>query len=456
LKTTTTIPTRGALSQKDAVAIAVDAYIYGYPLVQFEATRKQFANVTRPEGTHAPMGQFVRMRTYPKVDFKTVGGPNADTLYTVTWLDVSKEPWVLSIPDMSDRYYVMPLHDAWFNNFFIAGSRATGQKAQTYAISGPGWNGSLPSGVTHVESPTGLVFVLGRIYCSGTLEDYARVHALQDRVSAVPLGSYGKAYAPPPGTVDPTLDMTTPPKDVVDAMAVNDFFSDLARLMKTNPPLPQDGPMLAKIAEIGLIPGSDFDPSILASFDRKAIAGVPTLAHDKMNAFMSGQALVNGWQYFIKDVGAFGTNYMLRALLNWLGAGWNVPQDAVYPISVKDANGNAYDGAKHDYVVRFEKGKLPPVKGFWSLTMYDDQYYFVPNDIARHALSQRDEFVVNADGSVDLYLQAESPGAPLAANWLPAPKGPFILFMRLYWPTETPPSILDGSWKPPAVRIKPT
>jgi len=158
---------KAALSQTDAVAIAVEAYIYGYALVLQDLTRKQFTNVVRPEGTHAPMGQFVRMRTYPPLDFKDVGAPNADTLYTSVWFDVSKEPWVFSIPDMGERFYVMPFHDAWSNNFFVAGSRATGQKAQRYAVTGPAWKGTLPSGVAEIKSPTALVWILGRIYSSG-------------------------------------------------------------------------------------------------------------------------------------------------------------------------------------------------------------------------------------------------------------------------------------------------
>lgn len=442
------------VSEKEAVAIAVDAYVYGYPLVLADLTRKQITNVSRADATHAPMGQFVRMRTYPPVDYRAVGGPNADTLYTSVWLDVSKEPWVFSIPDMGDRFYVMPLHDAWLNNFKVVGSRATGQKAQAYAITGPNWKGTLPPGVGRIEAPTGLVWILGRIYSSGSAEDYDRVHVLQDQVSVVPLSSYGKAYTPVAEAVDAGIDMITPPRDLILGMSLNEFFTYFATLMKTNPPLlPQDASLLARIAPIGLVPGQDFDPSSLAAFDRSAIDAVPKIAHQKMAALQSERKPVNGWQYSVTGVGDFGSNYLFRMLSNWMGAGWNVPQDAVYLIGLKDSGGNDYDAAQHRYVLHFEKGMLPPVKAFWSLTMYDDQWFFVPNDINRYAISQRDEVATNTDGSIDLYIQADSPGEGKEPNWLPAPNGRFILFFRLYWPNETQPSVLDGSWKPPAVRI---
>ena len=140
-------------------------------------------------------------------------------------------------------------------------------------------------------------------------------------------------------------------------------------------------------------------------------------------------------------------------MVTLIGPGLNYPQDAVYPFSEKDEHGEKYGGSSHRYVMHFDKGQLPPVKGFWSLTMYDPEFFFVPNPINRYNLSQRNTFVTNADGSVDLYLQADSPGPDKDANWLPAPKGKFVPMLRLYWPTKTPPSILDGTWKPPAIKI---
>jgi hypothetical protein len=198
---------------EQGVADAVNVYVYGYPLVTMDMTRRQMTNVATPDAGHAPMGQLVRLRTYPAVDYHAVTAPNADTLYTTAWIDVSNEPWALSVPDMGDRYYLLPMISGWTDVFQVPGKRTTGGKAQTYAITGPGWSGTLPPGVTEYKSPTGLVWLLGRIYCTGTPDDYNKVHALQDKFSLVPLSSYGKPYTPVPGTVDNSFDMKTAVRD---------------------------------------------------------------------------------------------------------------------------------------------------------------------------------------------------------------------------------------------------
>jgi hypothetical protein len=222
--------------------------------------------------------------------------------------------------------------------------------------------------------------------------------------------------------------------------------------MKTNPPTAADAPMVAKMAKIGLVPGQDFDPSKLNFLDREIVRSVPKLALLEMGLHLKRAKTTNGWLYFTKGVGDFGTDYLLRGMANLLGPGWNRPQDAVYPLTLKDANGDVYDGADHNYVIHFDKGQLPPAEAFWSLTMYDGDFFFVPNAIHRYDLAQRDPLIVDADGSVDLYFQAESPGAAKETNWLPVPKGKFVLVMRLYTPREAAPSILDGTWTPPLVK----
>jgi hypothetical protein len=441
-------------SVEQAVSDAIDVYIYGYPLVTMDMTRKQFTNVAVPDAAHAPMGQILRLRSYPAVDNHTVTAPNADTLYTTAWLDVSQEPWILSVPDMGDRYYLLPMLSGWTDVFQVPGKRTTGGKAQKYLISGPNWSGTVPNGVTQYKSPTGMVWILGRIYCTGTPDDYARVHALQDRFSLVPLSSYGNPYTPVPAPVDASVDMKTAVRDQVDALGVDDYFNYLARLIKTNPPAPEDAPMVEKMRAIGLEPGKDFDPNKLGAFDKEVIKTVPKLAQVKiMEYFKKAAEPVNGWMYLTKDIGVYGTNYTQRALVTAIGLGANRPQDAIYPTTQKDSAGHEYDGASRKYVMHFNKGQMPPVNGFWSITMYDKDYFFVPNPLNRYTLSARNKFISNADGSVDLYLQADSPGKAKEANWLPAPKAQFIPMLRLYWPKETPPSIIDGTWKPPAITV---
>jgi hypothetical protein len=440
----------------EAKETAIDAYMYAYPLVTMEFTRRVMTSVEKPEGSKAPMGQFVRMATYPAVDDHTVTAPNADTLYTTTWLDVSKEPWVLSLPDMKGRYYLFPMLDGWTDVFQVPGKRTTGTKAQNYAITGPGWSGTLPAGVTEYKSPTALVWILGRIYCTGTPEDYKAVHALQAQVSVVPLSAYGKPWTPPPGQADPSVDMKTPVRDQVNALDGAAFFKLFATLLKTNPPAAEDAPMVAKLAKIGVVPGQDFDSATLDPAVARGIAAAPKPAQDKIMSWLKeGIAtgdfkLENGWSYSTK-VGVYGTAYRQRALVTAIGLGANSPQDAVYPVSEGPDLLKKYSG-EHTYAIHFAKGDMPPVDGFWSLTMYDANYFFAPNALNRYTLSQRNRFRTNPDGSVDLYIQSDSPGKDKEANWLPAPKGPFILMMRLYWPKEKAPSLLDSSWKIPEVK----
>jgi hypothetical protein len=213
--------------------------------------------------------------------------------------------------------------------------------------------------------------------------------------------------------------------------------------------------MVAKLAKLGIVPGQDFDPAKLDPAVLKGMNDAIKHAQGKISSLPEAIALGNaklehGWLIFPKT-GVYGTNYLNRALITWYGLGANRPEDAVYPTSEGPEIIKKYSGA-NKYVMRFEKGQLPPAKGFWSLTMYDQNYFFVPNPINRQTVSSRSKFKANPDGSIDIYVQNESPGKDKEANWLPAPKGEFVLMMRLYWPSPTPPSILDGTWKPPVVK----
>jgi hypothetical protein len=430
--------------------LATDAYIYGYPLVTMEITRRVMTNVAAPEKNRGPMGQFVKARTYPDATFRDVTAPNADTLYTTAWIDVSGEPWVLSIPDMKDRYFLVPLLDGWTNVFQVPGKRTTGTKAQTYAIAGPGWKGSLPVGVQEYKSPTRVVWILGRIYCTGTPEDYSAVHTLQDQFGLAPLSAYGKPYAPPARRVDPSIDMKTAVREQVNRMDVVSYFTLLAQLMKANPPAAADADELVKYKKIGLVADQDFDASKLnADFLKR----IPQAAFDRiMLQFKIGKAVknINGW-LFDNKTGIYGTDYINRAFVTAIGLGANRVQDAVYPTSLKDADGKDYSGA-NKYIMQFPKGQLPPAQGFWSLTMYDENYFFVANPLNRYSISARQNLKSNPDGSTDLYIQNQTPGGDNESNWLPAPAGKFILMLRMYWPDEKSPSILNGTWTIPAVK----
>ena len=438
----------------DEFALAVESYIFGYPLVTMEMTRRIITNVAAPVGTRGPMGHVIKLREYPDAKFRDITAPNADTLYTTAFFDVGKEPWVISIPAMGDRYALFPFLDGWTTVFQVPGKRTTGTGAQTYAITGPGWSGTLPAGVKEYKSSTNIVWLLGRIYCTGTPEDYKAVHDLQDQVKLVPLRAYGKDYTPPAGTVDPAIDMKTAVRDQVNALDAVAYFTLLCELMKTNPPYKADAPMLAKMAAIGIVPGQSFDKS---KFNPDFAKRVPQFAYDRtlLHMKLSGGDVkdINGWDFTVKT-GTYGTNYIQRALVTIIGLGANRPRDAVYPTSMKYAGGvigRDYMGTEK-YIMTFKKGLTPPVAGFWSLTMYDAKYFFVENPLNRYSISARQPLKANADGSITLLIQNESPGADKESNWLPAPKDKFVLMMRLYWPHEKDPSIIDGSWAPPPVK----
>ena len=438
------------LSADDAKSIATDAYIYGYSLVTTEMTRRIMTNVAQPEAPRAPMGQLMRMREYPTAAFRDVTAPNADTLYTNGFVDVKDEPVVLTLPDAHDRYYLFPMLSGWTDVFQVPGKRTTGTGPQTYAITGPNWKGTLPPGVTEYKSPTAIVWLLGRIYCDGTPQDYAAVHALQDQISLVPLSSYGKPYTPPAGKVDPSIDMKTPVRDQVNNLSTEAYFNLLATLLKDNPPAEADKPMVEKMARLGIVPGEKFDMSKLDPAVAAVLQSVPKVGFDKIMGHYSALDTVNGWQFTTKT-GTYGTDYLQRALITAIGLGANLPQDAVYPTSKVDAAGQPYSGA-NKYVMRFPKGHLPPVDGFWSLTMYDSAYFFVNNPLNRYSISPRQDLKQNPDGSTDLYIQKDSPGKDKESNWLPAPAGDFILMLRMYWPQETDPSIINGTWTIPAAK----
>ncbi len=307
-------------------------------------------------------------------------------------------------------------------NCRIPGTRTTGDKAQKYAITGPGWAGKLPEGVTEYKSPTNLVWILGRTYCTGTPEDYQTVHALQDQYTLVPLSAYGQAYTPPQGTVDPKIDMKTPVREQVDAMDAETYYALLAKLMKDNPPAKADDPILKKMAKIGLVPGQEWDfkridPGVAKMFDNAMRRAKMQI---RAQVRFAGKP-VNNWEFTTKT-GRYGTDYDQRAYVTMIGLGANLPQDAVYPVANVDSEGKQLSG-ENKYLIRFaSKNDLPPVNGFWSLTMYNSSYFFVDNALNRYTLSERDNLKPNSDGSIDLYVQRESPGKDKESNWLPAPK----------------------------------
>jgi hypothetical protein len=360
---------------------------------------------------------------------------------------------------MGKRYFLFPIYDAWTNVIHSAGSRTSGEAAQTILITGPSWQGTPPAGMTHVKSPTNLAFVIGRVYSDGTPADMAKVHAVQKQFQLVPLSAHGQSYTPPKGQTGGPYTPKHVVRDVIAGMSTEEYFTFLADAMKDNPPvMPRDTAIVARMAKIGLVPGQPFDMNQLSPEARKAIEDLPkkvTAEFGRMESEGLG-AMVNGW-LVPAMCGNYGTDYRNRAVVSAFGWGCNLPQDAVYPRAKVDAAGKPLNGS-NTYVMRFKNGNAPPVRGFWSITMYRSDYYFYPNPWNKLTVSPRDQLAHNPDGSFNLYFSHVRPAGIPQANWLPAPPDNFILAMRLYWPKEAPPSILSPgkpTWDPPAVKIQP-
>ncbi len=436
-----------AIGAAEAHDIGVQAYVYLYPLVTMELTRRQLTNVARAEGIHAPANAFANIPAYPAADMRAVVRPNFDTLYSSAWLDLTDGPVIVSAPDTQGRYYLLPMLDMWTDVFASPGWRTTGTAAHDWAVVPPGWHGTLPEGVDRIDAPTPHVWIIGRTRTDGPA-DYDAVHAIQAGFRATPLSLWGKPEQPVAGTVDPAVDMTTPPKEQVESMPAEKFFAEAADVLKRQPPHLTDQPIMALMRRIGLVPGQDYDLAKQSPAVRQALAGAPEDALHLMAWKVKTLARVaNAWSMNTDTMGVYGDYYLKRAIVAQLGLGANLPEDAIYPLNLGDAAGRPLDGAS-DYVIHFAKGQLPPASAFWSVTLYDPQGYQVANPINRFAVSSWMRLNTNPDGSLDLIIQNADPGPAKRANWLPAPKGPFNLTMRLYAPQR---AALVGEWNPPPV-----
>jgi DNA sulfur modification protein DndE len=429
----------------DLEFLAADAYVYAYPLVTMDVTRQVMTNCEQPSGAHAPMGQFAHMRQYPTPQFTDVPSPNADTLYSTAWIDLSEEPYVLSLPDMEGRYFLFPMLSAWSDVFVSLGTRTTGTEAKTFVITGPNWQGTLPKDLIQIRAPTNMVWILGRIYCSGTQKDYEAVHKLQDQITLQPLHTLNTPYTPPKGVVDLGIDMKTPVRDQIRAMDPVSYFSKFAQLLRENPPSDVDAALLSKLGLIGIEFGKPFDEKQVESKQtlKNAAERGQRRIFDFQNTFDQKE---HGW-ILPTTLGRYGTHYELRAYIAAVCLGANLPQDAIYLLSTTDESGKPLNG-KRSYVLHFSKDDLPPVRGFWSLTMYSKQYFFVPNVCNRFSVGSKDALKFNEDGSLDIYIQKDSPAGSKESNWLPSPDDEFVLMLRLYWPEF---AALSGAWMPPEV-----
>jgi hypothetical protein len=345
--------------------------------------------------------------------------------------------------------------DAWTNVISSPGTRTTGTAAEEFALVGPNWDGQLPANVRRIQSPTNMVWIIGRTYTKGG-KDLNIAHIIQDRYRVIPLSQFDRSYASAaaPSTSSEkseamTMNWQNSPNEMVEAMDAKTFFTRLSRLMKDNPPSAGDAPMIAKLGKIGVTPGQTVDYDSLPVDIRKNLDEAVRGGYKRVQSLAQNTPgrIVNGW-VFHEGMGEFGTDYDSRAGVAYFALGANLAADAIYPTAHVDANGSRLNG-KNRYVLTFSKHNMPPVNAFWSLTMYDSKQGLVDNKMHRYAISSRDKLKKNRDGSYSILIQNANPGKARAANWLPAPQGDFNLMMRLYWPKQ---AVLNGEWQPPGIQ----
>jgi hypothetical protein len=436
------------MTEQEAHDIGVESYLYFYPLVIMDLTRKQSTNIeSGKEFGKGPMNAFINVPAYPPADLKLVVRLNFDTLYSIAWLDLTKEPMIVSAPDTDGRFYLLPMLDMWTDVFASPGLRTTGTQAGNFLVTPSGWQGETPAGMTRIAAPTPHVWIIGRTKTDGP-QDYDAVHKIQAGYEVTPLSGWGKPASPIEVKIDPTVDMKTPPKEQVNKMPAAKFFAYAAELLKIHPPHITDQPIIAQLKKLGFKLGQGFDLEKADPTVRGALARAPGEAQRLMSWKIPTLArVVNGWSMNTDSMGVYGNYYLKRAIVAQVGLGANLPEDAIYPLNLGDETGKPLDGA-NKYKLHFNKDDQPPANAFWSVTLYDVEGFQVGNRLNRYAVSSWMPLKFNPDGSLDLYSQNESPGEDKEANWLPAPKGPFNLTMRIYAPRS---EALTGKWNPPAV-----
>ena len=421
-----------ATASEDASAIAQDAYIWGFPLVLVQG----YFDLARQK--NVPINRFVGKQHLSRPEDKSVG-PNIDTLYGYSWLDLTREPQLLHVPDANDRYYSIQLLDAYANTYAYVGRRATGTKEGTYAIVGPNWQGTLPAGVKRIDSPTNLGLAFTRTLVAGDA-DLPAAQAIQRRYALAPLSAYPR-ITPPDGLAD--ADLSLFPITRLSTLGLQ-FFDNLAAGLASAPPPADDLASVSRFARVGIEPASHpsqlQDQTILSAL-REAVP-----AADARIKKADYSTKLNGWSVNYK-ITNFIKDPLLRASVNQYGPAAHIAQEALY-FSAKP-EGQPLSGA-NKYVLKFSAGGLPPVDAFWSLTLYNAvDFALVENSIHRYSIGDRTAgLAYGPDGSLEIQIQNQAPGQG-NSNWLPAPAGPYQLILRTYQPK---PALFNGSYKLPPLQ----
>jgi hypothetical protein len=438
--------TANRLKDEDITDLVKRAYQYSFPVYEMYRTRhRAISSINNPNGTE--LNRFFHRRTLSDHRHRQVTAPNNDTLYSSAWLDLSMEPIVLSVPDTAGRYYSMAFMDFYTNNFAYVGRRTTGTKAGDYVVAGPAWRGAAPTGLPVIKSPTNSVWLLGRTLVDDEA-DLPNVHKLQDQFKLASLSEWTGAWTKKADSAVAKSQLAPDPKDPWN------FFKIVNVGLTENPPPPDEAALMAEFARIGVGPNQAFDASRFSEERRRTMLAALEAASREIQGGMSrtGKAR-QGWSYPPSHLGNYGRDYALRAVIALIGLAALEPAEAAYMTSLTDKDGKPLIG-ENRYSLRFEKGGLPPVDAFWSISMYevmpDQRSFFVRNPLRRYAIGNRTkELKQGADGSMEIFIQHQSPGIDLESNWLPAPPGEFRMCFRAYQPKE---AILKGEYTLPWIQ----
>ena len=420
-----------------AQSLLEQAYLYAFPLVLMDATRKVSTNTETPNGTRAPINQFIHAEKLADAASRAVVTPNVDTIYTQAFLDVGAEPMLYGVPQ-TDRFFNVQVLDAWTNTAAVL------EAPGLYAITRSDWQGELPEGVQRINVPTTRVWTIARIVLSGQ-EDLPNVRAIQDKMQLMPLSAYQMdSWTAPAGTYDPAYDFV--PVQHVLALSPQEFFDTANQLMETNPPAAADAPVLRELAALHVGPGEKFDDKALGLFSGLRWKLMLLQLKGKLKAEAANYAQQMGqWIYYGDPIGDFGTAYTYRAMVALMGLGANTTDVAIYPKTDVDSTGAVLTGKK-TYTLHIEAEPPTKEKGFWSVTAYGEDDFLIDNAIDRYCVNDRSGLHRNPDGSSDIILSKEAPED--TTNWLPVGEGDFHLFLRIYKPDT---AALEG-WQPPVVR----
>ena len=428
-----------------------DAYIFSFPLIIMDATKKAGTNTVKPTDKKAPVNQFLHAKTLATAKFREVVTPNVDTVYSQLFIDLSQDAVVIHKP-ASERFLALEVMNAWSDCVTVLGTGGDTDAERTYILTGPDFNGSIPDGMTQVKMSTSMGWILGRTVCFGE-DDLPNVYALQEKLTAKTLTAYLTNSDMPDGVHNEEYDSLVPVTYSL-SLGAKEFFDRVNELLETNPGYPEDEEMLAKISSIGVGKGLKFDETILGENSSAKWESMKETVRAELRESVKKYMVKNGaFQNYGEPIARFGTAYDYRTMIAIAAFGANPVDVAIYPRAETDDEGNTLTG-KNSYVLHFEKDALPPVKekGFWSITVYGDDNFLIDNELNRYCINDRSEVTFNADGTLDIYLQAARPeNDARVSNWLPTGSEGFHLYMRIYLPEE---SAINGTWKAPTITKK--